>query len=165
MRLTRPTPSTSRYFMGPVCAPGQLNAIPYETSYAAPITATPGAFVLQVQRRRVARLVDTQRASAGKREARDQPPAFGLDLRAGHALRAHFGDERLDVFAHQEELLGAVDVRRMHSHFSRGQLEDQPVVPGIDVRVLQHVTEELSVGAGILAVEHDVRGLDHGRTL
>jgi hypothetical protein len=58
----------------------------------------------------------------------------------------------------------------MQGEFCRRESEDQPVVAGIDERVLEHIPEERSVGLGNRAVENDMapetmsRGYISGRS-
>src|SRR5262249_26915802 len=115
------------------------------------------------QRRRVLRLVDAEFPAARQRQARDRSPSLLVDRRALYFLLLHFGDERLDVVAHQEELVYVVLVGRMHCYLGWRQREDQPAMTCIDRLVLQHVPEECSVSLRILAVDDDVSAVNHAR--
>jgi hypothetical protein len=53
-------------------------------------------------------------------------------------------------------------VARVDAGFARGQGENQPASANIDGGELQYVMKELSIGLWILAVQHQVRGIDHG---
>src|SRR5262249_59689727 len=113
------------------------------------------------QRRRVLRLVDAEFPAARQRQASDRSPSLLVDRRALHFHLLHFGDERLDVVAHQEEFVYVVLVGRMHCYLGWRQREDQPAVTCIDRLVLQHVSEECSVGLSILAIDDDVSAVNH----
>src|SRR5215470_12991118 len=81
-----------------------------------------------LQRRRVLRLVDAKFPAARQRQARDRSPSLLVDRRAPHVLLLHFGDQRLDVVAHQEEFVYVVLVGRMHCYLGWREREDQPAM-------------------------------------
>ncbi len=45
---------------------------------------------------------------------------------------------------------------RMHRHLAGRQLEDEPAAAGVDVRILEHVSEERPVRVGVAAVDDDM---------
>ena len=101
----------------------------------------------------MARLIDAQLASAWKRHVCEESPALILNGTARDARGFHLFDERLDVGAHQVELVPAVLIRRMNGYFRWRQSEDQPSVSDIDVRKAEDIAEERAIGLGVLAVD------------
>src|SRR5215813_6196745 len=116
-----------------------------------------------LQRRRVLRLVDAKFPAARQCQARDRSPSLLVDRRAPHFLLLHFGDQRLDVVAHQEEFVYVILVGRMHCYLGWWEREDQPAMTCIDRLVLEHVCEECSVSLRIRAVDDDVSTVNHAR--
>jgi hypothetical protein len=84
----------------------------------------------------VPRLIDAELSTSGKRQLRQQPPAFILHWVANDAVFLHLCDERLDIVAHQLELVDVVLVGRMHGNFRWWQSKDQPPIANIDIRQL-----------------------------
>ena len=107
------------------------------------------------------RLIDAELAATGQGDLRKPTPALILHGRAGDVVRLHLLDERVDVVAHQIELVHIVLLRWMHGHFGRGQSEDQPAVADIDVRQPEHVGEECAVCLGSVAVDDEMRADEH----
>src|SRR5918999_927500 len=109
-------------------------------------------------------LVQTERAAAGQRECGEQAPAFVAD-RLGEldALVLELGDRRVDVVAHEVQLVLAVPVDRVHGKLGRRQGKDQPAVTGIHGRPSQDFTEELARLLGTVAVDNRVYAGDHLR--
>src|SRR5262249_20573414 len=68
--------------------------------------------------------------------------------------------EGLDVVAHQVELMDIVLVGGMHGHLGWRQAEDQPATADIDVRQLEHVTQECAIRVRLGAVD-DRMGTDN----
>src|SRR5205823_12729670 len=64
-----------------------------------------------------------------------------------------------------KQLVSAVGVRRMDGQLGRWQGEDQPTMPGIYGRVVEHIPEERAIGVGVGAVEHYMRASDHVLTI
>lgn len=108
-------------------------------------------------------LIDAELTAARQGQAGDRAPALFVDGGAGHVLSFQVGDQGVDVVAHQEELVFLVLVGRVHGDFGWRQREDQPPMTGVDLRILQHVAQECAVGLGILAVDDDVRAVNHDR--
>src|SRR5438105_14076636 len=49
----------------------------------------------------------------------------------------------------------------MHGDLGGRKFEDQPAGAGVDVRVVEHVSKEGTVGFGVAAVDDDVATIDH----
>ena len=77
----------------------------------------------------------------------------------------HSCNERLDVIAHQKHFVRAVGLSRMYCWLGGWQGEDQPIVSGVDERILEHVAEEGAVRLSVGAAEDYVRSADHVLTL
>ena len=109
----------------------------------------------------MARFVDTQPASAGQGELDQTAPPHVLDLAAGDAAVGHVGDQRVDVVAHQVDLVPAVVLGRMHGDLRRRETEDEPAVADVDVGQLDDVPEKGPIGVGVRAEDHCVGTVDH----
>ena len=109
------------------------------------------------------RLIDAERPTARQRKLREQTPALVLHRATGDLALLHLRNERLDIVAHEIELVHVVLVGRMHRNLRRRQSEDEPSVAHIDVRQLEHVAQESAVGIRVRAVDNRMRSDDHGR--
>ena len=49
----------------------------------------------------------------------------------------------------------------MHGDLGGRKFEDQPAGAGVDVRVVEHVSKEGTVGFGVAAADDDVATIDH----
>lgn len=114
-----------------------------------------------LERGSVLRLVDADFTAARQREARDGAPTLFVDRRALDALRRHRLNERVDVIAHQVQLVRAVAVGRVYGDLSRWQGEDQPAVSGVGEWIAQNITKERAIGLCVFAVDDDVSAVDH----
>src|SRR4249920_3062160 len=54
----------------------------------------------------VARLIHTQGSATGERHVREKAPGLALGRPAVHVVGFHLRDERLDVVAHEKQLVG-----------------------------------------------------------
>ena len=72
---------------------------------------------------------------------------------AGDIVLAHRSDERLDVIAHEIELVHVVLAGWMDSYFRRRQTKDEPSVPDVDIRQLENVAQKGTVCIRTLAVD------------
>ena len=115
----------------------------------------------RIRRSRVTRLIDTQLAAAGQRNLRQHAPALILRLTAGDAAIHHIGDERLDVVAHEVDLMHVVLSGRVYSHLGWRQPEDEPSVTDIDAGKLEDVTQESAVRFRVGTINDRVRADNH----
>src|SRR4051812_12146714 len=118
----------------PDAPPTPSTQSPLRRESFAVLTTARGARLLGfgAQRRRVLRLIDTQLSAPRQREPRDRPPPLLIDRRARHILRLHFGDERLNVVAHEKQLVRVVLVGGVHRELRRRQRKNQPASSCID---------------------------------
>jgi hypothetical protein len=79
-----------------------------------------------------------------------------LDALAGELLV-----RRLDVVAHEVELVMEVAVRGMRGQLGRRQGEDEPAASGVDRRELERVAQEGAEGVRVLAEDHRMGSVDH----
>src|SRR5262245_15053893 len=78
-------------------------------------------------------LINAELAASRQHNLGQHPPTWVLHRTAYDAAVLHLCDERLDVVAHQKELVNAVLIRRVHRHFCGRKSEDQPSSPHVDV--------------------------------
>ncbi len=74
-------------------------------------------------------------------------------------------NQRLDVRAHQIELMHVVVLGRMDRNFRWRQFENQPSMPHIHTGKLEYIPQKGPVRFRILAVDNRVRTDDHGNDL
>lgn len=118
-------------------------------------------------------LVQAQLTGAGHLQVCEPAEARVDDAaRERHALRLELGDGRLDVVAHEVELVTARRRARLlggrgrvHPELRGRHLEDQPTAVSVDVREAEHVAEERSCRFGVVGVHDRVRAVDHPHTL
>src|SRR2546425_1173152 len=82
---------------------------------------------------------------------------------AGDVVVLHFCDERLNVVAHEVELLDVVLVGRMDGNFRGRQSKDQPALTYIDFGKFEDVAQESAIGIGILTIDDRMCADDHVR--
>ena len=73
----------------------------------------------------------------------------------------HACDERVDVVAHEVELVNVVLTRRMHRNFSGRQTEDQPALVRVDIGKFQDVAQKSAIGFGVCTVNDRVSANNH----
>jgi hypothetical protein len=111
------------------------------------------------------RLINTEGSTTGEGEVGELAPPLVLQLGADNSPLRHRQDECVDVLAHQKQLVPTAGFSWMYGQLGGRQGKDQPAMPGIDVRILEHIAEEGSVCLSVGAVENDVGSTDHGPTL
>ena len=120
----------------------------------------------QVDRERMARLVHADLTATGQPEpGKSSPTLLGHlreELNSPGLQLLHRG---IQIVAHEVQPVSGRTVRGMHSQFRRRQLEDQPAVTGVDMRLLEHLCEEVTVGFRIGAEHDDMTTNDHVLTL
>src|SRR5690242_20609159 len=75
----------------------------------------------EVEGGRMPGLVEAQPAAAGQRDTSREPPSFSGDGRAGDAFRGKRSNGRLEVVAHQVELVAVVLAGGMKGRFGGRQ--------------------------------------------
>ena len=101
--------------------------------------ATARRIGLQLGRFRVARLVKAEVTATGEPDAGEQAPALVADRTTRHALGLEVVHRRVDVVAHQVQLMRTCSLGWVHGHLGGRQFEDQPTPAGVDAGVLQHI--------------------------
>jgi hypothetical protein len=87
--------------------------------------------------------VEAELAAVGHLDCRDESPAFVADwTRELHSFALELGDRRVDVIAHEVELVMTRVVGGVSGHLGGRQGEDEPAVPGVGRRELEYVSEE-----------------------
>ena len=71
------------------------------------------------------------------------------------------GDERVDVSAHQVQLMVLILLGRMDGKLRGRKSENQPAAANVDMRQFQNVAKERAVCVRILAVDNRVSAVDH----
>src|SRR3984893_9074252 len=100
-------------------------------------------------------LVHGDVATVGEDDRRGAAEApFGDFAVEFNALVAKRGHRRVDVVAHQIELMVPGFLGGMNAELGGWQREDQPTVTGVDGRKLEHVAKETAYGISV-AREHE----------
>jgi hypothetical protein len=110
-------------------------------------------------------LIDAELAAARKCDLRQMTPTHVPDGAAPYSVPFHRRDERMDVGAHEVELVDAVLPRRVDGHFRRGEAEDEPPVSDVDVGEPQNVPEERAIRFRFTAVDYRMGADDHAHLL
>ncbi|WP_292191792.1 hypothetical protein [Mesorhizobium sp.] len=113
-------------------------------------------------RQRMPRLVEAKRAATGKRDMREQAPAFIGDRSAFNIVRFQLLDCGIDVFAHEIDFVAVVFGDRVNGNLGRRQCEDQPAFASIDCWKTQNIAKKCAVCLGIRAVDDHVCAGNHG---
>jgi hypothetical protein len=103
------------------------------------------------------RLIEAELASVGKPNRRLEPEALlahGPDDVG--ALAGELVEGRVDVVAHQVELVSAGAVGGMRGELGGREREDEPPAACVDRRQLEHVSEESANALGVLREEDRV---------
>ena len=113
-------------------------------------------------RTRMSWLVESDIATAGQPKRRHQAESLVADLlRELDPLRAQLLDCRVNVFAHQVQLVVGFPVGGMGGQLGRRKGEDQPSAPGIDRGEVEHLAKEGSVCFSIAGENDRVNADDH----
>src|SRR5439155_9259452 len=91
-------------------------------------------------------LIQTELTAAGQANGRRDAPRLSFDRpRELDASRRQFGDSRVEVIAHQKQLLAyaaAVVARRVNGNLGRWHREDRPAAASVHRWPAQHVAQE-----------------------
>src|SRR3982075_2951921 len=109
----------------------------------------------------MSRLVQPQLAPPRQSQLRQPPPSGFGDSRERGTLGGQLSHGCVQVVAHQVQLVYRRGGGGGHGELGGRKLEDQPAGAGIDVRVVEHVSKEGTVGFGVAAVDDDVATIDH----
>jgi Lrp/AsnC family leucine-responsive transcriptional regulator len=110
----------------------------------------------------VPRLVEAELASSGQLDRRHQPEALVADRTAElDSLPRQRVDSRMDLVAHEIELVMATVVCGVCGQFCRREGEDEPAVSCINPWKLEHITEERADGVRIRGVDDRVGSGNH----
>src|SRR5689334_3170240 len=107
-------------------------------------------------------LVEAERAGARQLQVGHAAPTLFRD--AGAEARApgfQLPDGRLQVVAHQEQLVLPLPGTGVSRDFGRWALEDQPAVAGVDVWPPEHVPQERADGVRLAGEDDRVQAGDH----
>src|ERR1700694_1146320 len=113
----------------------------------------------------MARLVHHEASPVGeddRRGASETP--FGYFAVEADALVAECRNRRVDVVAHQIELVVPGFLSGMNAELGGWQREDQPAVTGVDGRKLEHVAKETAYGISVGREHERVHAGDHQRS-
>src|SRR5712692_4823752 len=117
---------------------------------------------LQPQRCGVPRLVQPEFTAARNLDCRRQAKArFGDRPRKLHSLALQLFDRGFDVVAHEVELLMALLLGGVDAQLGGRQCEDEPAMPGINARELEHIAEESAQPVRILGIDQRMHAMDH----
>jgi len=109
----------------------------------------------------VPRLINPKLSAARQHDVHQQTPGLVLYWTARNVLALHVGDERVDVIAHEEQLVDVVLVGWMHGYLRRLECKDQPSAAHVDVCQSEHIAQERAVSISTRAVDDGVRADDH----
>src|SRR5262249_15325990 len=116
---------------------------------------------IEIDRGRMSWLVQADFPATGKSECGEEAPTLVRDPAANGAFGVQRARHRLDVVAHQVDLMTAVLGGRVHRDLGRRQREDEPALSGIDVGESEDVAQEGAIRFGILAVDDRMCATDH----
>src|SRR5262245_18206309 len=114
-------------------------------------------------RARVAWLVEAEVAAARQANRAEEPPSLVADRAARDALCVEPGNFRVDIVAHEVDLVPAILLVVMEADLRRRRGEEQPPVASVDPGKTQHIPEEDAVGSGIARLDDGVDTRDHGQ--
>ncbi len=110
----------------------------------------------------MSRFVETNLGAARDPDATyDAPALVTWRLRDFDALGGELSESRVEVSAHQVQLLGRWSIARMCGELSRRQREDQPATSGVGEHVAELVAEESPDLLGVRGIEDGVDSSDH----
>src|SRR5262245_11264053 len=110
-------------------------------------------------------LVKAEPAAAGQTDRAEEAPALVADGATADALLAEPCHLRLQVIAHEIELMLLVRVGRMARDLGGWCRENQPAVTGIDRWEGEHIAKEGAVRLGIAGIDDGMHPGDHGSLL
>jgi hypothetical protein len=84
--------------------------------------------------------------------------------RAKNAAVVHPRDERRNIVDHQIDFVLPARLRRMDGDLRRGQREDQPALPDVDMREAEHIAKKRAIGIAVRAVEDHVGAAHSGHS-
>ena len=109
------------------------------------------------------RLGESELAPSRKSDRGEQSKAFVADRAAElDSLSLELGNGRMDVVAHEIELVATGLVSRVSGELSGWEGEDEPAVMRVNPWELEDVPEEGAELLGILRVDDRVNAEDHG---
>src|SRR4051794_10707341 len=97
----------------------------------------------------VPRLVQSELAAAGGGDLGHPAPFALADRAALDALALQRRDGRIDVVAHQIELVEIVPLALVDPELGGREAEDEPAAARVDARHFEHVAEEFAVRLGV----------------
>ena len=110
----------------------------------------------------MSRLVDAEIATSGQSDRGKSTEArIGWRRHEFDPVGGEFGDGRVDVVAHQIQLVPAGTLGRMYAHLRWRHGEDQPAMAGINVGEAELVPQECPVGFGVCALDQRVQTSYH----
>src|SRR5262249_28975931 len=107
------------------------------------------------------RFVQPDLATTWKSKRPESPSAGFGDGRKPDALSGQLGYRRVQVVAHQIQLVPRGTVDGMYGDLRRRELEDQPSCSGVDAGAFEDVAEEDAICFGVAAVNDHVATVDH----
>src|SRR4029453_10952145 len=113
---------------------------------------------------RVTRLVKPDLASAGQGDAGRPAPAGAERLGTGCSGVGQPGHFRIEVVAHQIEMVDVVIFTAMHAQLGGRQLVDQPASAAVDAWNSDDIAQETPGAILVTRKDHDMRTADHCRS-
>src|SRR5215212_9954313 len=108
------------------------------------------------------RLIEAKRAAARKFYRSHQPPPFIDDsARKYDALLLWLCHRRLEIIAHQKQLVLILVVRWMNAELRGWEREDEPALSGVHRSETQHIAEECADLVRILCIDECVNSSNH----
>src|SRR5262245_27061216 len=110
-------------------------------------------------------LVEADLTSAGKTDLCNRTPSGFLHIRHADTLLPERDDLRLQIVAHEKQLVPLRPVGGMNGDLCRRKREDQPSMAGVHGGKSEDVPTERAISRGILTVEDHMRTKNHERCL
>jgi hypothetical protein len=109
----------------------------------------------------MSRFVKPDLATTWKSNRRESAPAGFGDGRKPDPLSRQLGHRRVQVIAHQMQLMRRCTVHGMYSDLNRREPEDQPSPSGVNTGEIEDVPEEYAICFCVATVNDHVATVDH----
>jgi hypothetical protein len=113
----------------------------------------------------VTRLINSERAATGQRQAGENTPSLIPRFRAAHATVFHVRDEGLHVIDHEIDFVFTIRFRWVDGDLGRRKCEDQPALSHVNMWEAQHVAKERAIRVTIRAVDDHMGARNCGHAI
>src|SRR6266513_5443609 len=162
-RATRLNSGAMRISTYSYLAPRLGGPLPGSTSAARATSSPANLRCCHWLRTGVPRLIHTELSPSRQGELRKQAPSLIAHRPAFNPPLLHRTHKRVNVFAHEVELMQFSLLRRMHGNLGWRQSENQPAIPDIHVWELQDISKERTIRCRVGAVDDCMCAIDHAQ--